>query len=81
MSGQHPVRMHISVHVYMHGEVGKGMWGWVGSNPSSVRMQLMKKSAPQPATRRTPRGGTVGAGRSISVVLLVVFQRATHGRW
>jgi len=27
--------------------------------PRIVRRRLMKKSAPQPATRKTPRGGTV----------------------
>jgi len=27
--------------------------------PRIVRSRLMKKSAPQPATRKTPRGGTV----------------------
>jgi hypothetical protein len=32
--------------------------GWEEAHPSKVNRMLMSRSAPQPATRKTPTGGT-----------------------
>ena len=37
------------------------------SYPRQVRQMLMSRSAPHPAIRKTPRGGTVGKGDGVSM--------------
>ena len=44
------------------GEQGRGGDGW--THPRTVRQMLMRRSAPQPAMRKTPTGGTAGYGSS-----------------
>lgn len=41
-----------------------------GSYPRSVRQMLMRRSAPQPAMRKTPRGGTGGETLLVGYSLL-----------
>ena len=54
--------------------------------PRTVRQMLMRRSAPQPAMRKTPRGGTAGIGVD-SVLGIVrlgvgrVEKESAYGRW
>ncbi len=54
--------------------------GWEKAYPRQVRQMLMRRSAPQPAMRKTPRGGT-GEEDGVSVWWMLRTQRReSHGR-
>ena len=56
VAGEEPVRLFGSA---IKVAQGWGCWRMKRTDPSSVRMMLMKRSVPQPAIMKTPAGGTV----------------------
>ena len=52
-----------------------GSFGWWREggeiNPRMVRQMLMRRSAPQPAMRNTPTGGTAMGGETMSALYII----------
>ncbi len=65
----------------LHAAVGRGESKGVDwTDPNSVRMMLMKRSAPQPAIMKTPTGGTARCERSAWRLLPLRFENASRQR-